>query len=404
MFYIGEIDDFENHQVECVMMLGQETLKNLASVSFSGKKLAHYPRLLQALLDVKEAALITNQACGHIDQVEALPLSIAIKTLRTELIEMSLPKREECFPVDVLGGGGSIGIHLNLAEYLAIKAQVPLACINRSQSTADVCHTASRLAIMRTWPDLKEALQRLITTLQERAFEFLPVATLARTCLQDGSVISMGASLSAHPAALTRRLQALEHSIGRLSEINLGGTAVGTKEQASGCYLANIVGNLSVLTGINFKHRKNLYDAAQNSDDLGSVAQELGQIALVLMKTARDLRLLSSGPRGGFGELRLPKVQEGSSFYANKINPIIPETMLHCGFLVLGACHTAQCALQHAELQLNVFESAVTVSILDGMTWLTNSVEAFQRFGLAHLEVVSDRCQELSRFYAQPKS
>lgn len=377
-------------------MIGDETHKNVLATSFSGKRLAEYPVLIGALLDVKEAALIANRESGSIEAEDTLRVCQAIADIRKDLSIISGAERENIFPVDVFGGGGCIGIHLNVSEYISLRSGVPLALINRSQSTADVCHTAFRVAIIKSWPALAQKISKTILTMTSKATAYQEVFTLGRTCLQDAGIISMGHSLSAYPQALQRRMDAIGSNIGALHAVNLGATAMGTSENAAPSYREMVLKTLSQIAELKLVHRDNFFDAAQNSDDLGILIQELGQLALVLMKLARDLRMLSSGPRGGFGEISLPKVHEGSSFYKNKNNPIVPETMLQCGFLVLGACRTVESALEHAELQLNVFDNAAAISALDCMGWLTLVLGLFESFCLSGLQVSRERCQELS--------
>jgi aspartate ammonia-lyase len=377
-------------------MLGEETRKNLQATKFSGKLLGHYPELIHALLDVKYAAVLSNLDGRLLDAQSAQLIAGAITQIQAELKHMSAHEYERIFPVDVFGGGGSIGIHLNVSEYVSLRSNVSVLQINQSQSTADVCHTAFRVAIIKSWPLLAQAIDNVVSTLNDKAVHNQNIMTLGRTCLQDASVISMGKSLSAYPEALERRKEAIQSKVTPLKAINLGGTAIGTGDNAPKIYRDIVVKHLSTIADLPLYHRNNLYDAAQNSDDIGSLAQELGQLALVLMKIARDMRMLSSGPKGGFFEIALPKVHEGSSFYKDKNNPIVPETMLQCGFLVLGACQTVSCALQHAELQLNVFDNIAAISVLDCMRMLTNSIGLFESLCLRGVVVNPGRCHELS--------
>lgn len=382
----------------------QETHKNVAATRFSRHVLGQYRDLIDALLEVKHAAAVSNRDGGWIDNSSSTSIIQAIIQIRSELNSMPAYERERIFCVDVFAGGGSIGIHLNLSEYLAIRSGIDIALINHSQSTADVCHTAFRIAIMRRWPALREAIRIAIDTLACKVKEFADVITLGRTCLQDASTLSLGQGLSAYPEAIKRRLDSIEENISRLKAINLGGTAIGTGENAPHNYRDVVVTHLSRITNLPLYRRENLYDAAQNSDDLGALSADLAQLALVLMKLARDLRMLSSGPRGGFFELCLPKVHEGSSFYKDKNNPIVPETMLQCGFLVLGAHQSVQCALQHAELQLNVFDNVAAINVLDCMDWLTTCLEKFTSYCLVGISANKQRCHELSHLASPLKN
>lgn len=378
-------------------MLGDETRKNIQAASFSKKKLGHYPDLIRALFEVKRAAALTNAAVGAIEEQYAVKIVSVINDTNHRLLSMSQYERDELFAVDVFSGGGSIGIHLNISEYLMLHSGIPLHVINTSQSTADVCHSAFRIALIRSWKGLAVVLDKVIEELTSKSIQFHHIETLGRTCLQDASVISVGNSLSATPAALERRKRQIERLIGSLHELALGGTVMGNGDGACAAYQEKIASNLAMVTDLPIRARENRFDAAQYSDDVGAIVSELSHVALIVMKLARDVRLLSSGPLGGFGELSLPKVHEGSSFYKNKNNPIVPETIMQCGFLVLGAHHATQCALLHAELQLNVFDNVVCINALDCMEWLTQSLTLFESHCLRGIEVNSERCRDLAQ-------
>ena len=142
---------------------------------------------------------------------------------------------------------------------------------------------------------------------------------------------------------------------------------------APAAYRRTVIGQLNKIAKHKLVLRENLFDAAQNIDDLGAVAAQLGLLAEVLIKFAQDLRLLSSGPKGGLGEIVLPAVMEGSSFYPGKINPVVPETLLQCCFQVLGCERAARLALERGELNLNIFEGAAAINIMDAMEMLTRA-------------------------------
>jgi aspartate ammonia-lyase len=157
-----------------------------------------------------------------------------------------------------------------------------------------------------------------------------------------------------------------------------------------------VVGHLNKIAKHKLVLRENLFDAAQNIDDLGAVAAQLGLLAEVLSKFAQDLRLLSSGPDAGFGEISLPAVMEGSSFYSGKINPVVPETLLQCCFQVLGCERAARLALEHGDLNLNVFEGAAAINIMDAMAMLTRAFANFISSCVAGITPNVERCAALA--------
>ncbi|HEV2170527.1 MAG TPA: lyase family protein, partial [Candidatus Binatus sp.] len=313
------------------------------------------------------------------------------------------------FPVDMLGGGGNIAINMNVNEVVANLANEslggargsyrpvhPKRHVNASQSTADVCHTGVRMTVLSRWRGLARALNRCLAVFRGKAAELRPVVTIARTCLQDASRVSLGELFGGHAEAIARRTGELERSINGLTAINLGGTTIGSGSGAPEIYRRTIVKRLNEIANEKFVLRRNLYDAAQNIDDLAAVSAQLGLLAEVLIKAAQDIRLLASGPNGGFGEIILPAVQEGSSIFPGKINPVIPETMIQCCFQVLGCERAARLALERGELDLNVFEGAAAVNILDAMEMMQRSVTLFAERCVNGIAANRKRCRELA--------
>lgn len=365
-------------------------------LAFSGRTLGGEPELVRALLQVKKAAALANAAAGVLAEDVAAAIAQACDAL------LAAPPRE-AFCVDVLAGGGGIAHNVNVNEVIAARASAPgrpvdpKRHVNASQSSADVCHTAFRLALLERWEGLSAALAGLGASLHERAQAFAPVMTLTRTCLRDALPGSLGDLVGGHAALIDRRRGAIARAVAELSRVNLGGTVVGSGDGAPPAYRERIVETLERVTGRTLTRCENLFDAAQNSDDLGALSASLAQLAVALLKLAQDLRLLSSGPETGFGELRLPHVMEGSSFFAGKRNPVVPESLMHCCLVVLGCDHAVQLACGRAELQLNVFEAVAVVGTLDAMAMLARAVERFDRSCVRGLEADVERCREHAR-------
>jgi len=361
-------------------------------LGFSGRRLGDYGELVRALARVKQAAARANRAAGRLGAREADAIETACQTL-------AAGQAAEALGVDPLAGGGGIAVNMNVNEViagLARRAGVvldPKRHVNASQSTADVCHTAQRLAVLERWGALAPALAELVGALRAQAEAGRAVPTIARTCLRDGLATTLGTLFEGHAAALARRSEALRRSIDALRAVNLGGTVIGSGEGAPAAYRERVLGELATLCGLALSPRASLYDAAQNADDLGAVSAELAALARELIKLAGDLRLLASGPATGFGEIDLPPVIEGSSFFAGKSNPVVPETLLHCAFQVLGCDRAAQAALEHAELHLNVFEAVAAVNVLDALSMLARAVPHAAAC-VRGLHADAERCRE----------
>lgn len=397
-----ERDSIGELEVPARRLYGIRTVRSLDNLSFSGRALSDYPVYVRALATVKKAAARAN---AHARTITA-KIAGAIEAACDALLAGDYLDQ---FPVDVLGGGGGIGVNMNLNEVIANLANEnlggergsyapidPKLHLNASQSTADVCHTAAHLAILEQWIDLYDVMRDCIEVAHHKAVQFQTIPTLARTCLQDAGLVPLGELFGAYAAALARRTEELDRTTAALRKINLGGTVIGDGNGAPPAYRRTVIGQLNKIAKHKLVLRENLFDAAQNIDDLGAVAAQLGLLAEVLIKFAQDLRQLSSGPKGGLGEIVLPAVMEGSSFYPGKINPVVPETLLQCCFQVLGCERAARLALERGELNLNIFEGAAAINIMDAMGMLTRALLSFSKSCLAGIVANEERCRTLA--------
>jgi aspartate ammonia-lyase len=383
-------------------LYGIHTVRAIENLGFSGHILANYPDYIRALATVKKAAARANRDARVIDARRQGAIERACDALiRGEHLAQ--------FPIDLLAGGGSIAVNMNVNEVIANLASEshggargtyqpvhPKLHVNASQSTADVCHTAIRMTVLTRWSGLRRALGQCVAAFRAKADELRPVVTISRTCLQDASAVSLGELFGGHAEAIARRARELAQGVRALTRINLGGTAIGSGSGAPASYRRAIVKRLNEIAGRKFTLRPNLYDAAQNIDDLAAVSAQLAMLAEVLMKIAQDVRLLASGPEGGFGEIILPAVQEGSSIFPGKINPVIPETMLQCCFQVLGCERATRLALERGELNLNVFESAAAVNVFDAIEMMERSLTQFTERCVIGIVANRKRCSELA--------
>src|ERR1700735_4357199 len=297
-------------------LYGIHTVRAVENLGFSGRNLADHPDYIRALATVKKAAARANREAHAIDARRQDAIERACDALiRGEHLAQ--------FPIDMLAGGGSIAVNLNLNEVIANLASEhlggtrgtyqpvhPKLHVNASQSTADVCHTAVRMTVLSRWSGLRRVLAKCVATFRAKAAELRPIITISRTCLQDASRVSLGEIFGGHAEVIARRAGEIERSVRALTRINLGGTAIGSGSGASASYRRAILKRLNEIAGQKFTLRPNLCDAAQNIDDLGAVSAQLAMLAEVLIKIAQDLRLLASGPNGGCCEIILPAVQE----------------------------------------------------------------------------------------------
>lgn len=400
-----EEDVFGKLTIPADALYGINTLRTAQNLSFSGKLLNEYPSFIKALAMVKKAAVQANKEAGILSN----RLSDAIEASCDKIIEGSY---HDQFIVDVFHGGGGIGFNMNINEVVSnitneklgrsrgdYEPVHPVEHVNASQSTSDVCHTGMRMAIIMSIQPLLDAIESLKKALKKKIQEFGNVTTISRTCLQDGLQTQLGDIFSGYAAVINRRKKCLNQSINQLYQVNLGGTVIGSGVGAPQKYRKVVLEKLCKVANLTLCHRENLFDAAQNMDDFAHVSNELRMLASCLIKMAKDLRLLSSGPEAGFAEIQLPVVQAGSSFFPGKVNPVVPETLIQCCFQVIAYDRAVQAVLEHAELDLNTFECSAGFNILDAIHMLEKALTNFTARCINGILANEERCKELSNSF-----
>ena len=338
---------------------------------------------------VKEACVEANYRAGQIDREKYQRIREACRAV----------EEGGCldqFPVDVFHGGGGIGLNMNMNEVLAALAGAgvhPVEDVNQCQSTSDVCHTALRMALLELTEALLSAMQDMENCLQDRAEQVKDIRTIARTCWQDGMQVEVAELFRALKDALIRRRISLEERRERLYEINLGWTVIGSGTGSTESYRSEIQKSLQEVTGKPFHWCKNPYDAAQYPDDLGELSGEVRLIAGLLAKFSQDLRILSSGPETGLGELKLPALQAGSSFFPGKVNPVVPEMMMQCNMLIAGNDSVIQSCVQGGETYINLWEELMGFLLMDNITMLTKAMGLLRSKCVEGIQINEETCE-----------
>ncbi|MBN2428821.1 MAG: aspartate ammonia-lyase [Deltaproteobacteria bacterium] len=307
---------------------------------------------------------------------------------------------------DALQGGAGTSLNMNvnevlanralqlLGEYLGCYSRVsPLDDINRYQSTNDTYPTALRVAALNLLITLEDEVVALQEAFQEQEKNLAHVVKVGRTQLQDAVLITMGREMGAYAEAIGRDRWRIYKCRERLRVVNLGGTAVGTGNGAPRRYILRVVDKLRELTGLNLARAENLVEATQNADVFVEVSGLVKACAVSLMKICGDLRLLSSGPEAGFGEIRLPPRQAGSSFMPGKVNPVIPEAVTQAAILVMAHDQVIASACAAGNLELNPFLPLVAHSLLESLDLLERSCRILRRHAVAELQADEERCR-----------
>jgi aspartate ammonia-lyase len=359
-----------------------------------------HPELARAYGTVKLACALTNRALGAWADDPAKADAIA-RACR----ELSEGQLGEHIVVDALQGGAGTSTNMNVNEVLANRALEllgrmhadydhvsPLDDLNLHQSTNDTYPTALRLAAIRLLHALEKNVLALQESFQAAEKKFAGVVKVGRTQLQDAVLTTLGREMSAYAEAINRDRWRIYKCEERLRVVNLGGTAIGTGLAAPRQFIFQAVDQLRELTGIGFARAENLVDATQNADVFVEVSGILKAHAVSLLKISGDLRLLSSGPEAGFGEIHLPARQAGSSIMPGKVNPVIPEAVSQAAMLVMGHDTTIAMACAAGSLELNPFLPLVANCLLENMDLLARADEILRRHCIESLEADEARC------------
>ncbi|BDB72272.1 aspartate ammonia-lyase [Comamonas thiooxydans] len=348
---------------------GVHTLRALENFPITGMPISVYPELIRALAAIKHAAALTNRDLGLLDEKQADYIVQACNELREG-------KLHEQFVVDVIQGGAGTSTNMNANEVIANRALElmgfnkgdyaqlhPNEHVNMSQSTNDVYPTALKLAGYCGILQLVDAMEVLREAFREKAVEFADVLKMGRTQLQDAVPMTVGQEFSTYEVMLGEDIQRLKEAVLLICEINLGATAIGTGINAHPDYAAMVREHLVRITGIPLLTAPNLVEATQDCGSFVQLSGVLKRVAVKLSKVCNDLRLLSSGPRAGLGEINLPPMQAGSSIMPGKVNPVIPEVVNQIAFEVIGNDMTITFAAEAGQLQLNAFEPIIAHSL-----------------------------------------
>jgi len=383
----AEADALGKLNVPGKALYGIQTQRAILNFPSTQKKIiGDYPELIQGLMWCKQAAAQTNMKFGYLSSKRGR----AIVRSAAEVLKKQVFGQ---FPVHYLHGGGGTSANMNANEVLANMAEERLGGkrgnyelvhpndhVNLHQSTNDVYPTACHIAIILKWKALKTALEGLREALSGRGMELRGQKRVARTCLQDAQEVTFKDLLDGYGSFVKRSTSRLESAVDSLHSVNLGGSFIGRKDDVPGDYFEDIIPNLRAVTGDKrYRRARNLFDAAQNPDDMALCSAQLAILARGLIKIGQDFRLMASGPETGLGEIILASVQPGSSAVPGKVNPVIPEFLMQACFVAIGLDATCQAALCHGELDLNVWESAMVFSILDSMGLLAEAVSVFEK-------------------------
>jgi len=370
-----------------------------------------HPVLIKSMLQVKEAAALTNERAGVLEKQKSQWIVSAVHELIAEAEAAYHQKNHSIYEkiiCEPYQGGAGTSLNMNVNEVIANTALEmngikkgdyrylhPLDDVNMSQSTNDVFPTAVKLAAIYLLRELSNAFAAIQGAFQKKEKEFSAILKVGRTQMMDAVPVILGQEFGAYAQAMSRDRWRLYKVEERLRLVNLGGTAIGTGVAAPRKYILQVVNTLREMTGVGLAKGEDLIDQTQNLDVFVEVHGLIKAGAASLLKIANDLRLMNSGPRAGIGEITLPEVQHGSSIMPGKINPVIPEHVIQVCQLIMGhdGMITQLCAAGSQEL--NAFFPMIAHQFLKSFSLLKDVIHIFIEKAINGIIANEDRCQEL---------
>ncbi|MDE5424199.1 aspartate ammonia-lyase [Ancylomarina sp. DW003] len=380
---------------------GIQTLRAVENFDICGVKLSAYPKYIKALAMVKWAASKANNELGLLND----DLNDAITKACEEIIDGKLINE---FPVDMIQGGAGTSTNMNANEVIANRALEILGyekgdykkChpnnhVNLSQSTNDAYPTGIKVGLMLKNEDLVENLNELIASFRAKGEEFKEVLKMGRTQLQDAVPMTLGQEFEAWAVNLEEEILRLNENAKLFLEVNMGATAIGTGINSEPDYPEKCIKHLRDITKMDIVLAGNLIEATPDTGSYVMYSSAIKRLAIKLSKICNDLRLLSSGPRCGFNEINLPKMQPGSSIMPGKVNPVIPEVVNQIAYKVIGNDLTVTMAAEAGQLQLNVMEPVMVRSIFESMEMLKNGMATLKERCIDGITANEEHCKEM---------
>lgn len=394
-----ESDSVGSKNVPLDAYYGVQTLRAAENFNITGQKM--HRELVISLAQIKKGAALANSHAGLLED----KVRDAIIKACDEIIAGELHKE---FIIDPIQGGAGTSANMNANEVIANRANEilggkkgvydmvhPNDHVNMGQSTNDVFPTAGKMTALKLIPNTLAELKKLYDALLKKAEEFDDVIKMGRTQMQDAVPIRLGQEFHAYSSAIKRDINRIEKASDELKVVNMGASAIGTGINVDIDYFENIVPYINEVSNLDLKQAEDLVDGTQNLDPFVVISSALKTCAVNLSKMSNDLRLMSSGPRTGFGEINLPPKQNGSSIMPGKINPVIPEVMSQVSFNIIGNDITITMAAEAGQLELNAFEPVIFYNLYESIETLGNGVATLRDNCIVGITANKERCKQL---------
>ena len=392
-----EFDSIGSRMIPEDAYYGVQSLRGAENFNITGRML--HPEFIRAMAELKKASAKTNKEAG----VFEANIADAIMEACDDILA---GKFVDQFITDAIQGGAGTSMNMNANEVIANRAIEilggkkgnykmvhPNDHVNCGQSTNDVIPSAGRIATIRLMRTALASLKMLKKAFDDKAVEYKSSIKMGRTEMQDAVPVSFGQVFGAFASALARDIKRFELAEKEMSVINMGGTAIGTGLNAHPDYIKGVVANVAEVTGLELTQADDLIDGTQNLDSFVFVSGIVKSCAVTLSKISNDIRLMSSGPRTGFGEINIPANQNGSSIMPGKINPVMPEVMTQIAYNVIGNDTTITLAAEAGQLELNAFEPVLFYRLFESIDTLRNGMDVFRIKCVEGITVNDDKCR-----------
>ncbi len=380
---------------------GVQTARAAENFHITGVTLSNFPTFITSLANVKKAAALANYELNLLSE----PKKNAIVGACDQIIA---GKFHDQFVVDMIQGGAGTSTNMNANEVIAniglelmgykkgeYKFLHPNNDVNLSQSTNDAYPTALRIALFEKLGELGESMAIIKKSFAKKASEFKDVIKMGRTQLQDAVPMTLEQEFRTYAVMIGEDIERVHEAKQLVREINMGATAIGTGINAHPDYAKTVEAKLQEVTGRPFITASDLIEATQDTGAYVQVSGVLKRVATKMSKICNDLRLLSSGPRTGFGEINLPAMQPGSSIMPGKVNPVIPEVVNQVCFQVIGSDITVTMACEGGQLQLNVFEPVIAFNLFNSINMMKNAFETLAYTCVDGITANTEHCKSL---------
>ncbi|MFT5915627.1 MAG: fumarate hydratase class II [Flammeovirgaceae bacterium] len=402
MDYRIEKDSIGDVKVPADKYWGAQTQRSVENFDIGGDNMKMPIEIIKAFAVLKKAAALTNAELGALDKDKA-------EIIAKVCDEVSAGKLNDQFPLVVWQTGSGTQSNMNNNEVIANRAHVllggkladsekkihPNDDVNKSQSSNDTFPTAMHIAVYQYLvSEMIPKVKGLRDTLKQKSDAFKEVVKIGRTHFMDATPLTLGMEFSAYVSQLDHGLKALEHTFDHLSELALGGTAVGTGLNTPTGYSKLVAKTIAELTGLPFKTAPNKFEALSAHDAMVSVSGALRQVAVSLMKIGNDIRMLSSGPRCGIGEINIPANEPGSSIMPGKVNPTQCEALTMVCAQVMGLDSAVAIGGSNGHFQLNVFKPMMAYNVLTSARLIGDACASFNKNCAAGIEPNQENIKE----------